>query len=621
MRTPGTFWLAFGLTLLLSAGPAAGQAEDPPSGAAGEDEAPGLPPLPPLVDDPAGDRSASDALPPPPPGFTEVSVDQAGAFKPPLNLLDLHGYLRVRGDMMDSLDLGLKPRSDATRGAAYPQFPKSASERTDTLAGANMRFRLEPTINISEDVRVMFQIDMLDNLVLGSTPDGYPGNKYYPMVAFSQTQNPPTAGWNSTRDSILVKRAWGEVVTPLGMLRFGRMGSHWGLGLLANDGGPTHVDNGPLVTRKDPFSPMGHAFDSDYASTVDRVMFITKVFGHYIIPMIDFTAEGPYFSFLNEMGGQAFDADQLDDVNSYILAIVKRDKPEDIKEILAQDGWSLNYGAYYAFRNQALDAYDYKSGGNPWEGGLVRKDNYTVRNIEAHIPDVWIRLMMGKLRLELEFCMIIGKIGYDAVGRSLDADGNLIRQLAGQKIDLLQFGGALQADYKFLDDALTVGLEIGFASGDNSPGFGVRPFEERQFDHTLGDHNINNFRFHPGYNVDLILWRQIIGTVTDALYLKPSVQYNIFEGLGGKLSIVYSQALEKESTRGKKGPLGLEFDLDLFYFSSDNFHAGLSYGLLIPFSGMADLGDDELPGGDLEADKDKDPSLAHRLMGRLVLFF
>jgi uncharacterized protein (TIGR04551 family) len=642
MRCLWTCWLVMGLALCSTPGAAWAQSSDDSSGdGSGEakpaDEKPadakpadakpvepGVPPLPPVADGDLPPAEGGEALPPPPPGFNEVSGDQLGAVKPPLNLLDLHGYLRVRGDLMDGLDLGLKARSDAERGAAYPQFPRSATGKKDTLAGANMRFRLEPTLNISEDVRVMAQIDMLDNLVLGSTPDGYPANTYYPMVAFSQTQNPPIAGWNSTRDSIMVKRAWGEVMTPLGMLRFGRMGSQWGLGMLANDGGPSYVDNGPFVTRNDPFAPTGMCYECDYASTVDRIMFVTKVFGHYIIPMVDFTAEGPYFSSLNEIGGQDFDIEQLDDVNSWIIAIAKRDKPEDIKETLQQDDWSLNYGAYFVFRNQSYDATDYnfgEGGLSSWSGGTLNVSNYTVRNIEAYIPDVWVRLMMGKLRIELEFCMIIGKIGYDTLGPNLDVDGNLILGIAGEKVSLLQYGGVFQADYKFLDDALTIGLELGFASGDDSPGFGVHPFEEKQFDHRLGDDDINNFRFHPGYNVDLILWRQIIGTVTDALYVKPTVQYNITEAIGGKLSVIYSSALETSSTRGKASPLGLEFDVDLFYFSTDNFHAGLSYGLLIPFSGMSDLGDDELPGGELAADHDKDAEIAHRVMGRLVLFF
>ena len=45
--------------------------------------------------------------------------------------------------------------------------------------------------------------------------------------------------------------------------------------------------------------------------------------------------------------------------------------------------------------------------------------------------------------------------------------------------------------------ALLLGVELGYASGDKSPGFGVRPFDEKQFEHNLGDNSINNFRFHP----------------------------------------------------------------------------------------------------------------------------
>ena len=131
---------------------------------------------------------------------------------------------------------------------------------------------------------------------------------------------------------------------------------------------------------------------------------------------------------------------------------------------------------------------------------------------------------------------------------------------------------------------------------------------------------VENLRFNLDYNVDLILWRQIIGTVTDAFYVKPTLQYNIAEGLGTKVSAIYSSAIYKDSTRGKAHPLGMEFDIDFFYFSDDNFHAGLSYGLLIPLAGMNDLGDDEMRGGTGD-DRDDDANIAHRILGRLVLFF
>ncbi len=567
----------------------------------------------------AGDAGQAEPMPLPD-GFTEVTMDEAEAVKPPLNVLDLHGYLRLRGDLNAGLSLGLEERTD-DGGASYPQFPHSATRRSDTLADANMRFRLEPTVNISEDVRIMAQVDILDNLILGSTPDGYPTNKYYPLVVFSQGQNPPSVGINSLRDSIAVKRVWGEVRTPLGLLRFGRMPSEWGLGLLANDGGPYHADNGPLVTRPDPLGPVGQCFDCDFGSTADRIMFATKLFGHYVIPMIDFTSEGPYTSYSNEYNGQSIDLDQLDDVNSYILAIMKRDKPEDIRHALAQDDWVLNYGVYFVYRNQALDAVAYNAKSDPGSGGAQKVENYAVRNAEAYIPDIWVRFMWRKLRIELELVMIKGKIGYTNIGHNLDSDGYLLSNLAEGSVDLQQFGGVLQADYTMLDDKLRLGLELGFASGDDSPGMGVRPFEEKQFSYSDGDTNVNNFRFNLDYHVDMILWRQIIGTVTDAFYVKPSVQYNIVAGLGAKLSAIYSSAICTQSTRGKASPLGLEFDLDFFYFSDDNFHAGISYGLLIPLSGMNDLGDDMVPGGIGDDNQDDDANIAHRILARLVLYF
>jgi uncharacterized protein (TIGR04551 family) len=565
-----------------------------------------------------------EPLPPPPEGFEEVSMDEFNVVKPPLNVLDLHGYFRFRGDLMKAMDLGLHRRGlDGTFESvdnSYPQFTRSASNREDTLTGANIRFRLEPTINISEDVRIMAQIDMLDNLVLGSTPAGYPANGYTPIVALSDTQHPPVSGLNSVKDSILVKRVWGDVRTPVGTLRFGRMGSHWGLGMLANDGGPVYRNNGPYVTNIDPFSPVGQCFDCDHGSTVDRILFITNLFGHHVIPMIDFSSEGPTSNYTNGLSGQPVDLDQLDDVNSYSLIIEKRDKPEDIRDALEQDEYVLNYGVFFTFRNQALDAIEFNTADfGATDGESQAIENFAVRDMQSYIPDIWVRLMWGKLRIELEFAAVFGKIKYDTLQANLDSDGELIDDttIRGQKADLLQLGGVLQADYTMLNNQLILGMEIGFASGDDSPGFGINPFEEDQ----QADQELNNFRFNLDYHVDMILWRNIIGTVTDALYFKPSLQYNISEGLGTKVSAIYSSAIYKESTRGKEHPLGLEFDLDFFYFSGDHFHAGISYGILIPLAGMNDLGADQMPGGVGDANSDDEADIAHRIMARMVLFF
>jgi hypothetical protein len=45
------------------------------------------------------------------------------------------------------------------------------------------------------------------------------------------------------------------------------------------------------------------------------------------------------------------------------------------------------------------------------------------------------------------------------------------------------------------------------------------------------DHKITNFRFDPDYRVDMLLFREIIGTVTDALYFKGVAEFRPATGL------------------------------------------------------------------------------------------
>jgi hypothetical protein len=107
------------------------------------------------------------------------------------------------------------------------------------IGAANTRFRLEPTLNITDLVRVHSQIDVLDNTIMGSTPDslagieGYnrpfsmggpgdqPGNSPSPFT--SNSQDPPEVGQNGFLSSIRAKRAWAEIDTEFGSIRFGRM--------------------------------------------------------------------------------------------------------------------------------------------------------------------------------------------------------------------------------------------------------------------------------------------------------------------------------------------------------------------------------------------------------------
>ena len=86
--------------------------------------------------------------------------------------------------------------------------------------------------------------------------------------------------------------------------------------------------------------------------------------------------------------------------------------------------------------------------------------------------------------------------------------------------------------------------------------------------------------------------------MTSAWYLKPSLRYRpTGRKTGGGddtgfeliLSAMYAQAWYAENTPGLAKPLGLEFNVGITYDTSDRFHAGLAYGLLLPFDGLRNV--------------------------------
>jgi hypothetical protein len=210
-------------------------------------------------------------------GEGEVFAEDWWAHARPV--LELHGSFRVRSEMFYQFALG---RADAPGDAMWPQpsdnYFRTATEpfgpqlctpdevgagsdnsgtsaklacKNNTQMMGNLRFRLDPELHISDNLRVVSQIDLFDNVVLGSnpneyrntpSPDGYAvaaRSGYAPIGFNTTTTEAPTSGVNSLRDSIRVKRAWAEYATPVGELRFGRMPNHWGLGILNNAGRAT----------------------------------------------------------------------------------------------------------------------------------------------------------------------------------------------------------------------------------------------------------------------------------------------------------------------------------------------------------------------------------------------
>ena len=517
-------------------------------------------------------------------GWQEDWVDE----KRKLELVTFDGYLRMRPDLFWRFDLG--SGIDPAGYSLWPANPNSFTERTNV--GVNMRFRFEPTINISEEVRIRTQIDALDNIVWGSTPDyaySRNGGGYWSdrneFSIFSQSQTAPRAGVNSLNDSIMMKRVWGEVSTPVGILRFGRMGSHWGLGMLHND---------------------GNGIDNDWGDTVDRISFTAEPFaGFYITPMLDVNITGTTSLRLPE-GGQPFNLSNYDDGINYILAVARRDTDTEARAKLDSGQTVFNYGLHFSYRNQRTDSVDALSQPFTSDGMNLPKENaaaaYVRREANLFIPDVWARLERKNFRLEGEFAAILGSLGNRAL-----SGANALQPGENQRLDVWQFAAVVQGEYKLLNGDLELGGEVGFASGDNAPGFGNAPrrtssgkagdIDGPQYRCSAmggcSDNTIRNFRFNRDYRVDMILYREILGGVTDSFYVKPKVQYRITQGLNIFGAGIYSRAIFAESTpsagngtQPQDPNLGIELNAGARYETEDGFYAQAQYGILFPLGGF-----------------------------------
>ena len=498
----------------------------------------------------------------------------------------LNGYLRFRAYLFHNLNMGRYegasgPKSPffipfsefgqtgkvADNGAAASCAQREKSDcRTDNLTSADMRLRLEPTINVTDQVRVKAQLDIFDNMVLGSTPDSYFLNNVggprgattdVPTAAFSRGQQAPEAGQNSVFSSIRAKRAWAEVRTPFAELRFGRMPSHWGMGMLVNN---------------------GDCLDCDYGASADRVMVATKLWGHFFTFLWDWVATGPTTQILGAQQNQGvfYNADTLDDVSQWILALGKQDKPEELKEKIDKGKVVVNYGGYFVYRQQdwaqRTNPTDYTQ--NTYKG---LQDALAPRHAKAFIGDLWLRVNWKKLHLELEGALIAGKIG------------NLTDQFAALNgsTTVMSGGFAFKGHYKLLRDALKIYLEIGYASGDASED------SQAQLNYRFANPvpfggRIGRFAFDPDYHVDLILFRRILGSVNNAAYYKAGVSYDILDNFTARADLMYAMAANPVAYPGNSYNLGLEIDASLMYRNEEEgFYAGVTYGVLFPFGALS----------------------------------
>jgi uncharacterized protein (TIGR04551 family) len=540
-------------------------------------------------------------------------------------VFEIHGYYRVRSELFHHFALG---RKDPPGSAFWPQ--PSDNDYTDSggsphnvkLCGKDPgepralqrrhpgrrqhALPLNPELHISDNLRVMSQIDLLDNVVLGSTPEGYanlPGKDggyvvagrggYAPIGAFSTTQWAPRPA-STAQQTPSPSSASGANTSPPS----------------ASSASAACPATGASACS--PTAATDH--DSDWQSTADRIMLVTgiKKYDIYFAGAWDFANEGAIAGSLREQQGQPYDSNQLDDVNQFVLVAVRRRNPELQRLELAKGQAVLNGGVYFVYRNQVLA----NDGTNANEGGSIGQTSDNVRaglirrGAKAYIPDLWLQFLYKKFRFEAEAVMVYGSL--ENTGRTGGAGTDYENKAdpenrAGRSASSASRRRASSAPSRT-------------SSRSSSASATRRATRRRLLVPTATSSSRSSPRTAPSRpsastpttaSTSSSI-RNILSRVQGSYYFRPSVDYDFTrdkngQRLGGGAALIWSRASEFIQAPGHARDLGVELNFQIYYQSKDGtlnddpdrmggFYTALQYGVLFPLAGFNYLpGEDRQP--------------------------
>lgn len=376
----------------------------------------------------------------------------------------LDGYYRVRANVFGDLYQGQE------KAGTYMQH----------------RVRLQPELNFEDRAKFILMADALDGVLWGD-------NASLASTALFAGDPSLTGIEGQEITPIQVKRAWMEFKVPVGLLRVGRQGSQWGMGLLANDG------NG----FDDTFG------ENKYGATYDRAIFATRPISIVQtiagkrdtgIPLIvavgvDRLVEDPliqYYGYgctLDQTAEDGEDARCEDTENHGYTE--ERDAsrrggdwwvdPED-------DVWEMVYVVRYAGEGIKLPGGQV---GDLTVGAYVVNRKQTETASDVLILDGYLKAEVAGAFVEGEILNIRGDTRAITLTTTSDAEG--IDPLY-KKADI--WGYVVRGGYQ--TEVFTVGLEHGFASGDSN----------------VPDADFTGRPLSPDHNVGLIMYEEILSRVT-----------------------------------------------------------------------------------------------------------
>ena len=354
---------------------------------------------------------------------------------------------------------------------SFPAQCRKAIHSPNRSSWFVQRGRFEPKLSM-RGIKVQATIDVFDNVIWGDNENLAATPLFAGAPSSTQTDGTVT-------DTIQVKRLWAEWKTAFGLLRVGRQPSHWGLGILANDGNNFRNDFG----------------DAYQGATFDRIIFATRPVS--LIKGIHAIATGKAMPDPADDPGiiTAVGFDKL--VNSSAITFRKKiTDDENISDENAEGTAGIRQSPIW-LSDQGDDVlemiYVLMFKREDWQVGKEIMDltvgtywvNRWQRSTESNvwIPDVYLRWAMRGAFVEAEVYHIFGST--DAIAPDFD-----------KTTEASITGLVARAGYE--NPAFTGLFEVGYASGDDS----------------ILDEKFTGRPFHSDYNVGLILYEQLLAQRT-----------------------------------------------------------------------------------------------------------
>lgn len=368
-----------------------------------------------------------------------------------------------------------------TRGFVFPHLYEGQAAPGTYLQS---RLRLQPSVSFEQRATFFMMIDALDGVLWGDNASLASTSLF--------AADPSTAGIEGVDvANIAVKRAWMEFKVPVGLVRVGRQGSNWGMGLLANDG------NG----MDDTFG------ENKYGSTYDRAIFATRPITVVttIASMVSPKAKPVDVPLIT-----AFGIDRLveDPLLQYYGNSCSVDNPDDGCEPLEDHGVTEMRDADRRSDTWWVDTQDdvwemiyvlmYKQDGQPFGKnavGDITAGIYVVNRLQGEtdsnvlIVDGYAKLELKGVLFEGEILHIGGKTRAITLDNADDPEDPLYKEA-----DI--WGYVARAGYQ--NEVWSGIFETGYASGDDS----------------VTDVQFTGRPLAPDHNVGLLLYEEIIARVT-----------------------------------------------------------------------------------------------------------